>query len=153
MRVRKGFVYHIRDEYFDLVRGCGIKNIAENGKTFPAFCCSKDHDNDLLWMVPASTKIEKYKAIAEKELCKYDHCFSVVFGYFDAREVAFLVQDTFPVLKKYILHPHTRKGKVIQVDSGLRESIYYSFEEMMKLHKCGVKCLLTDIDKIKNFVC
>lgn len=152
MKVREGFVYHIRDEYFDLVRGYGVKGKTQNGKTFPALCCCKDIENGVLWMIPSSTNIHKYKAIAENELRKYGDCISLVFGVFDTKEVVFQVQAAFPILRKHVLHPHTRRGKMLRVECELSNYVRKCFEKIMELNRYGVKCTLTDVDEIKKLL-
>ena len=153
MKIKEGLVYHLKDEYFELTGDYGVKRKPDNGKSFPAYCCRKDDTSGLLWMIPMSTKIEKYEAVAEKELRKFGRCFSIVFGTFDARAVVFQVQETFPVLKKHILKPHTRKGGIVRVDPALQEIIRYNFDKLMELYYEGINCVLTDIDGVKQLIC
>ena len=152
MKIKEGFVYHIRDEYFDLVQGCDIKNKANNGKTYPAYCCHKDSSRNIFWMIPMSTNIKKFEGIAEKEMNKYGHCYSVVIGMYDKKDAAFLIQDMFPITKKYILHEHTRKGKIISVNHSLKAEIRHNFDKIMELRNRDVKSTLTDIDYIMQLI-
>ena len=151
MKVREGFAYHISDEYFDLAQSYGVKNKTDSGNTFPSYCCSKDSDNGLYWMVPMSTKIGKYGAIIEKETQKYGRCFSVVVGSYDMKEVAFQVQGMFPVKKRHVLHEHTRKGKVVSVSPETRTEIRRCFDKTIELSKKGIICTMTDIASLTQF--
>lgn len=63
MKFREGFVYHIKDEYFAKVNDDRLMQNKESGSYRPTFFCMRDHINvGLLWVVPMSSRIEKFQA-------------------------------------------------------------------------------------------
>lgn len=64
MQVQKGYIYHIKDDFFDVVNDKGLMINHENGKTKPTYFTIRD--NDILWFIPLSSKVQKYQPIIEK---------------------------------------------------------------------------------------
>ena len=145
MKIKEGAVYHIKDDYLDLAQGYGVKSKTDSGHTYPAYCCLKDSDNGVFWMIPISTNIEKYLGIIAKETEKYGRCCSIVIGTYDMKKVAFQIQGMFPVKKRHIHHEHTRKGKAVAVSSEIRGEIRCCFDIAMELNNRGITCTMTDI--------
>ena len=69
----------------------------EGGTYRPTFYCLRDNKTSLLWMVPLSSRVEKFKAIHDKQVTKYGKCLTIVLGEFDGKEAAFLLQNMFPI--------------------------------------------------------
>ena len=59
MKVQTGYLYHIKDEFFDVVNDGSLMANHENGKSRPTYFTIKD--NDILWFISISSKVEKYK--------------------------------------------------------------------------------------------
>jgi len=155
MTVNEGTVYHLKEEFFDLTLNCGTKSYSPNGRTFPVYCCFKDKTTQLLWMIPMSKNIKKYRVIHDNEMARYGHCYSIVLGVYDDQEVAFQVQSMFPVMKKHILCNHTRNGKKISVERSLKDKIKFCFDKVQDLNKKGIKVVLHDnrhIERLLNVV-
>lgn len=72
MIYQEGFAYHIKDEYFEKVQDDKLMQNKENGTYRPTFFCLRDPKTSLLWMVPLSSRIEKFKEIHNKQVSKYD---------------------------------------------------------------------------------
>lgn len=64
MQVQTGYIYHIKDDFFDVVNDKGLMINHENGKTKPTYFTIRD--NDILWFIPLSSKVQKYQPIIEK---------------------------------------------------------------------------------------
>lgn len=93
MIYQEGYVYHIKDEYFEKVRDSNLMQNKEGGTYRPTFYCLRDNKTSLLWMVPLSSRVEKFKAIHDKQVAKYGKCLTIVLGEFDGKEAAFLLQN------------------------------------------------------------
>lgn len=63
MQIQEGYVYHVNDEYFEKVQDDKLMQNKENGTYRPTFFCMRDEKTFLLWMVPMSTRVEKFQAI------------------------------------------------------------------------------------------
>lgn len=101
MKVQTGYIYHIKDKFFDVVNDEGLMINHENGKTRPTYFTIRD--NDILWFIPLSSKVQKYQPIIDKKIKKYGSCKSILIGQIANRKSAILLQNAFPTLEKYIV--------------------------------------------------
>jgi hypothetical protein len=148
MKVQTGYLYHIKDDFFDIVNDDNLMQNYEKGKKRPTYFTIKD--NDILWFIPISSKIDKYKKIIDKKIEKYGFCNTILIEKIFDEESAILLQNAFPTLEKYIDHVHTIDGKPARVPEKLEQIIYDNFKELMKLNTRGIKVFFTDIDKMKE---
>ena len=148
MKVQTGYLYHIKDDFFDIVNDDNLMQNHEKGKKRPTYFTIKD--NDILWFIPISSKIDKYKKIIDKKIEKYGFCNTILIEKIFDEESAILLQNAFPTLEKYIDHVHTIDGKPARVPEKLEQIIYDNFKELMKLNIRGIKVFFTDIDKMKE---
>ena len=68
MKVKTGYLYHIKDEYFDVANDENLMQNHERGKRRPTYFTIKD--KNILWFIPISSKIEKYQRIIDKKTKK-----------------------------------------------------------------------------------
>ena len=148
MQVQTGYLYHIKDEFFDKVKDKGLMINHENGHSRPSYLAIKD--DDILWFIPLSSKIDKYKSIIEKKEKKYGSCKTILIKKIAGREQVILIQNAFPTLKKYIQSRHTIDGKYIKISSAIEREIVDDLEYMLSLKSTGLNLFFTDIDFIKN---
>ena len=64
--IKTGYVYNIKDDFFDKINDKGLMINHENGKARPTYFTIKDRD--ILWFIPLSSKVFKYKLIIERKL-------------------------------------------------------------------------------------
>lgn len=108
-------------------------------------------DKDILWFVPLSSKVEKYKKIVDDKMKRYGRCDTILIREVLGKDAAILLQNAFPTLEKYIDHPHLlENGKPAKVVETLKEEILQNFEYFLKLKSKGVNLFFTGIDKIKE---
>ena len=100
MKVQTGYLYHIKDDFFDIVNDDNLMQNHEKGKKRPTYFTIKD--NDILWFIPISSKIDKYKKIIDKKIEKYGFCNTILIEKIFDEESAILLQNAFPTLEKYI---------------------------------------------------
>jgi len=58
-----GYVYHIKDEYFVKAQDDMLMQNKEGGSYRPTYYAIKDNATSLLWMIPMSTKFDKFKVV------------------------------------------------------------------------------------------
>ena len=109
-------------------------------------------DKEILWFIPLSTKIDKYRTIIAKKEKKYSSCKTILIKRIAGREQAILIQNAFPTLEKYIQSRHTVDGKVVKIASAVEREIIDDFEYMLSLKASGLDLFFTDIDFIKNLM-
>ena len=60
MQVKTGYIYHIKDKFFDVVNDDNLMTNHERGKKRPTYFTIKD--GNILWFIPLNRKIsENYK--------------------------------------------------------------------------------------------
>ena len=68
------------------------------------------------------------------------------------KDSAILLQNAFPILEKYIDHPHILNGKPLKVVDVLKDEILDNFKYMIVSKKSGLNLFFADIDKIKKIM-
>ena len=104
--IKQGYVYHIKDLYFETVKDDKLMRNREGGAFRPAYFCIKEERTRLLWVIPMSLRIDKYQAIIGKDIERHGKCLKIIIGEYANRLTAFLLQNMFPLLPKYIDHIH-----------------------------------------------
>ena len=150
MRVQTGCLYHIKDEYFDKINEKGLMINHENGHSRPSYLAIKEHN--ILWFIPLSTKVDKYKNIVEKKKKKYGKCSTIMIKRIAGQDQAILLQNAFPTLEKYIKNRHTKDGIVVKISYNVQKEIINNFEYLLSLKSKGLNLFFTDIDCINNLM-
>ena len=144
----------IKDEYFiDFPDKFLMKNKEIiNGKAHnrPCFFVFKDPSYDeILWLIPISSKSEKYEFERHKKISKYGHCNTIVIGEFLNNKTAFLIQNMCPITEDYILKEYLDKNKVpIGVDGRLANTVVENAMKVLTLTKKGIKLVFPDVMSI-----
>ena len=148
MQVQTGYIYHIKDEFFDKINDKGLMINHENERARPTYFTIKD--KDILWFIPLSSKVSKYQPIINKKIKKYGNCKSIMISEIANKKSVILLQNAFPTLEKYIDHPHTINGAPVRVADNLKDEILDNFNLLLALKKLEINLSFTDIDKIKE---
>lgn len=108
-KIETSGLYIIKDEYF--LKFPNPKFMDNKGESRPHYYAVRDNDG-LFWMIPISSKVDKFKAkIAEvEEKAGAGNCFLFAIATVSGRERAFVISEMFPVTEEYILRPYTVKG-------------------------------------------
>ena len=150
MEIKTGYIYHIKDEFFDKINDKGLMINHENGRARPTYFTIKD--KDILWLIPLSSKVDKYQVIIDKKIKKHGSCRSIMISEIANKPSVILIQNAFPVLEKYIDHPHIVDGKPLKVIDTLKDEILNNFKYLMGLKKSGRNLFFPDIDRIKEIM-
>lgn len=150
MKIKTGYIYHIKDEFFDKINDKGLMINHENGRARPTYFTIKD--KDILWFIPLSSKVEKYQPIIDKKIKKYGSCRSIMINKIANKPSVILIQNAFPTLEKYIDHPHIVDGKPLKVIDTLKKEILNNFKYLMELKKSGRNIFFPDVDRIKKIM-
>ena len=88
MQIDVGYFYFVKDNFFDIINDSELMKNKENGIKRPCYFCFKSKENDkIIWFVPVSTKVDKYKKIYENKiqkqikLGKTPSIDTIIFGY------------------------------------------------------------------------
>ncbi len=150
MELKTGYLYHIKDEYFDKINNKGLMINHEKGHSRPTYFVIKD--KELLWFIPISSKVNKYESIVKKKEEKYGSCRSIIIREIAGEKVVILIQNAFPTLPKYISHIHYKNGKPLKVVENLKNEIEGNFIYLLSLKNKSNDLFFTDIDTIKDMM-
>ena len=126
MKIQTGYIYHIKDEYFNIVNSKGIMINHENGHSRPTYFTIRD--KNILWFIPLSSKVSKYEDIINKKVKKFGSCRSIMIVEIANKKSVVLLQNAFPTLEKYIDHPHIVNGKPLKVIDTVKDEILNNFK-------------------------
>ena len=147
--------YIIKDEFFIKFSTLNFKTNKNENR--PHYYCFKDEtDNEIFWMIPLSSKVEKYKKIIEirsKENKPNDIIHIAILD--NNKESVFLIQDMFPITEKYIKRSYTINGQPLVLTSeNTAIEIELKASKIMTLLKRGIKLNKeqTNVNKIIRFL-
>lgn len=128
----------------------------ENGNKRPCYYCfkSKTYD-DIIWFIPVSTKIEKYQKIYNNKiqkqikLGKKPSIDTIVLGNVANTYSVFLIQNMFPVTKKYVESQYIKNKVAIRLSNKLQTEVIYKANKVLNLYNHGMKNIIfPNVDKI-----
>jgi len=167
--MEQGQFCFIKDEFFiiydnehKLMRNDEII-INSDGKKHgrPCFYAFNDKKNPLIfWCVPISSKVDKYKWIYNQKLKKQHErgiitpkCNTIRFGEVMGVEKAFLIQNMFPIINKYIgdIYINRLTQIAVRIPLNTERDIISHADEVLRLVRSGNKNLVfPDIITIYN---
>jgi len=147
-RMRKTGFYIIKDKFFEDMSDPYLKgNKSENR---PHYYCLEDKSTGIYWMIPLSSRIDKYKRIVEKKEKVGKPCDIIhIVKLDDDRRSAFLIQDMFPITDEYIEREYTIAGNHLMLTSEhVVKEIERKAKKVMGMLKRGVRFIPTQPDVI-----
>lgn len=87
-----------------------VRHMSNKHESRPYYLAIKQQDG-IVWVVPLSSQVEKYKAKIEEDEKKHKDCLFYYITRLKGRESVFLVGNVIPVTEKYITKPFTISGK------------------------------------------
>ena len=153
-----GKLYFVKDEFYKRFSGCGLLENKEiiDGKQHNRPCCYlfkfSNDDSDIYWMIPVSSKVDKYKLQYQKSIDKYGICDNISFGYVLGEECAFLPQNLFPITERYINNIYIDKNtsQPITIPADLMAELNRKARKKIRYNQQGKTLGLTNILKIYN---
>lgn len=151
-----GHFYFIKTEFYEALPDCNLmpnKEDDSNGEHGrPCHYCFEY--NGLFWMVPISSKVEKYEKIYNHKVEKRGYCDGIRFGYVNGVKKAFLIQNCFPVTSKYIDYEYKidHNTVAVTVNKELTNNINGLIRKVIRMYKKGVNVPLTNLKKIMSYI-
>lgn len=144
--MKKTGFYIIKDQFFEDMNDPYLKGNKSGNR--PHYYCFEDSTTGIYWMIPLSSRIEKYRRITQKKEQAGKPCDIIhIVKLDDSRESAFLIQDMFPITEKYIEREYTIAGNHLMVTSEhVARTIEQKAKKVLKMLKRGVKFTPTQPD-------
>lgn len=117
----RGF-YIIKDQFFVDFPDPFLKG--NKGEHRPHYFALRDPKTDLIWMIPMSSRAEKYKAIMDRKMDSGKSCDTLHICRLDNGVMnVFLLQDMFPITEDYISAEYTIGGNHLMLTSDREAAI------------------------------
>ena len=144
---RTGF-YIVKERFFEDMSDPFLKG--NKGENRPHYYCFEDTHTGIYWMIPLSSRIDKYKKIVEKKEQSVKRCDILhIVKMDDNRESVFLIQDMFPITEEYIEREYTIAGNHLMLTSEYTAKIIdQKAKKVLGMLKRGVKFTPTQPDVI-----
>lgn len=120
-----------------------IQGVPHNRPCFFAFHDSKI--SDILWIVPISSRVEKFKQLEQEKIKKYGRCNTIRFGTVLGRETAFLIQNMCPATKKYLTAYIDKNNQPIRIDDRVAADVEKNARIVLGMAKRGAKVIFPNV--------
>lgn len=125
-----------------------IDGIPHNRPCFYAFADSKH--TGIYWIVPISSRYEKYKKIEQSKIQKYGRCNTIRFGTVLGRNTAFLIQNMCPATLQYLTPYIDKNNCPIRIDDRVAADVEKNARDVLAIAKRGAKVIFPDVFRIYN---
>lgn len=134
----KGF-YIISDDFFKDMSDPYLRGNKNENR--PHYYCFEDTRMGIYWMIPMSTRVEKYR---NKMICRINKgmpCDILHIAKLDnGKENVFLIQDMFPVTKEYVEREYTiQENHLTLTAENTVKDVEKKARKVLRLIKNGVK--------------
>jgi hypothetical protein len=114
MNIAIGQMVFVSDEFFRKVGDPFLKINYEDTKR-PHYFAFRDSTSTLYWLVPCSSRIEKFEAVIQQRKERRKPTDGIRFAKVQGAKVALLFQDMFPVTERYIQESYIRGGQPVRI--------------------------------------
>lgn len=154
MEILTGYLYFVSDDFFEKIQDPYLKVNYEDTKR-PHYFAFVDNITGLYWLVPCSSKIEKFERLILKKQEQHKPTDTIKIVKIFDRKTALLFQDMFPVTAKYINGQYIKGGQRVRIaDSKLIQELEKNAKKIINLLHKGVRFTPTqpNITKIEEIM-
>lgn len=149
MEILTGSLYFVSDDFFAKIQDPYLKVNYEDTKR-PHYFAFKDIKTGLYWLVPCSSKIEKFERLILKKQAQHKPTDTIKIVKIFNRKAVLLFQDMFPVTAEYISGQYTKGGQPVRIaDPKLIQELEKNAKKIISLLHRGVRFTPTQPDIIK----
>lgn len=154
MEILTGNLYFVSDDFFEKIQDPYLKINYEDTKR-PHYFAFEDNKTGLYWLVPCSSKIEKFERLIQKKQGQHKPTDTIkIVKVFDRRTVL-LFQDMFPVIAPYIDGQYIKGGQPVRIaDQKIIQEMEKNAKKIINLLHRGVRFTPTqpDVAKIEKIM-
>ena len=116
MDIIAGNLYFISDRFFDKINDPYLKKNYDTTKR-PHYFAFRDESTGLYWLVPCSSKVEKFERLIQKKQEQHKPTDAIQIVTVLDKKTVLLFQDMFPVRAEYIEQQYFKGGQPVKVGS------------------------------------
>ncbi len=149
MEIVAGNLYFVSNDFFAKIQDPYLKINYANTKR-PHYFAFKDSKTNLYWLVPCSSKVEKFERLIHKKQEEHKPTDTIkIVNVFDRRTVL-LFQDMFPVTAKYINGQYIKGNQPVRIaDPKVVQDLEKNAYKIRNLLHRGVRFTPTQPDIIR----
>ena len=149
MEIMMGSLYFVSDDFFAKIQDPYLKVNYEDTKR-PHYFAFRDNETGLYWLVPCSSRIEKYERLVMKKQEQHKSTDTIKIVKVFNRKTVLLFQDMFPVNARYIDGQYIKGGQPVRIaDPKLIQELEKNAKKIINLLHRGVRFTPTQPDIIK----
>ena len=103
---------------------------------------------EIYWIVPISSKFEKYKPIEQEKIQKYGRCNTIRFSTVLGRNTAFLLINMCPATETYLTPYIDKNNHPIRIDNRVAADVEKNARNVLAMAKRGAKVIFSDVFSI-----
>lgn len=151
-----GHFYYLNDKYFIDFPDQNLMNNKETINTQahdrPCFYAFQDKKTNLYWLIPISSKIEKFNQIYSKKIAQYGKCDTIVFGDVLGHPKAFLIQNMCPTTESYVKKEYidSATNTPVRLNHKLEKELIKKATKVLALQRKGIKLIFPDVLSIEK---
>ena len=149
MKITAGHFYFVADSFFEKVKDPYLK-INYEYTYRPHYFPFADKNTGLLWLVPCSSKIEKFEKIIAKKKAQHKPVDAIKIITLFGDKTVLLFQDMFPVTEAYISNEYIKGGHSVKIaDTNTVAMLEKTASKIVRMIHKGVKFTPTQPDAIR----
>lgn len=149
MEILTGSLYFVAADFFTKIQDPYLKVNYKDTKR-PHYFAFRDNKTGLYWLVPCSSKIEKFERLILKKKEQHKPTDTIKIVKVFGRKTVILFQDMFPVIAKYIDGQYIKGGQPVRIaDPKLIQELERNAKKIINLLHRGVRFTPTQPDVIK----
>ena len=151
-----GNFYFLLDDYFaDFPDPYLMKNRETvDGTTHdrPCFYSFEDAETFLYWMIPFSSKVNKFRSEYQKKVSRYGRCDTIAFGDVLGHTKAFLIQNMCPITPKYIRNEYLdpTANVPVRLNGSFERELIQKAKRVLFLERQGKRLIFPDVLEIEK---
>ncbi len=149
MKILVGNLYFVSNDFFTKVQDPYLKINYESTKR-PHYFALYDSRTSIYWLVPCSSKIEKFERLVQKKKEQHKPTDTIKIVKIFDRKTVLLFQDMFPIVEKYIDGQYIKGGQPVRIaDPKLIQELEKTAHKIIGLLHRGVRFTPTQPDVIR----
>lgn len=149
MEIITGYLYFVSNNFFEKIQDPYLKINYESTKR-PHYFAFRDTKTNLYWLVPCSSKVEKFEKLIQKKKEQHKPTDTIKIVKIFDRKTVLLFQDMFPVTYRYIDGQYIKGGQLVRIaDPKLVLEMEKNAKKIINLLRRGIRFTPTQPDVMK----